>query len=472
VTDESAWDASVLRTAPAPKAQGRGVREGAQRPSLGTYTEGLSTAAHSVVGKACRQWFALRDNPPRKVDRSDPRQVQAARDRARDERYVLRRKMRKRSKSKRVRACGRPGVAADGSVTLRLTEATADAPAVAGFGDLFSCASVWMCPVCSVRIAARRADELATVLGYFIERGGWAVLVTLTMRHYRGHPLAKCLAAASKGWTKVTAGRAGVELQGTSGYAGWCKALEVTESPENGWHVHLHVVVVFSERPSDDALDAMTGRMFAQWSRGLVLAGMPAPSEDYGIDVQKLPDNAPPDAMVENTRAWARYVAKGLAAEATLGSTKEAKGGNRSIRELMRAALIPQRYENPAVGDVVIMADETAGDRLDEYERAMTGRQQMTWSKGRWSLRAAAGLEEEQQSEEEIVAEELQGEDVAIIPAQSWDEVEPHATELLSVCERQGPDGARAWLDVHGIEWWRPTGLSEHFHRSIAPPGG
>jgi hypothetical protein len=38
-------------------------------------------------------------------------------------------------------------------------------------------------------------------------------------------------------------------------------------------------------------------------------------------------DNAPPDAMVEHTRAWARYVAKGLAAEATLGSTKEAKGG-------------------------------------------------------------------------------------------------------------------------------------------------
>jgi len=138
----------------------------------------------------------------------------------------------------------------------------------------------------------------------------------------------------------------------------------------------------------------------------------------------------------------------------------------------MRAALIPQRYENPATGDIVTMVDETAGDRLEEYERAMAGRQQMTWSKGRWSLRAAAGLDEEQQSEEEIVAEELQGEDVAIIPAHSWDEVESRATELLSVCERQGPDGARAWLDEHRIEWWRPTGLSGHFRRPSRSPGG
>jgi len=58
---------------------------------------------------------------------------------------------------------------------------------------------------------------------------------------------------------------------------------------------------------------------------------------------------------------------------------------------------------------------------------------------------------------------------VAIIPSQSWDEVEPRATELLSVCERQGPDGARAWLDKHGIEWWRPTGLSDHLRRIERP---
>jgi hypothetical protein len=139
-------------------------------------------------------------------------------------------------------------------------------------------------------------------------------------------------------------------------------------------------------------------------------------------------------------------VGEGLAAEAITGTTgKDAKGGNRNIRELMRAALIPQRYENPATGDIVTMVDETAGERLDEYERAMAGRQQITWSKGRWSLRAAAGLDEEQQTEEEIVAEELQGEDVAILPRQSCDaEGSPQRRPLRPVPGRQARASATA----------------------------
>jgi hypothetical protein len=85
-------------------------------------------------------------------------------------------------------------------------------------------------------------------------------------------------------------------------------------------------------------------------------------------------------------------------------------------------------------------------------------------------LRAQVGLEPE--AAEDADDDELDGEEVAIMPAESWRMVEPRATELLSVCERQGPDGARAWLDGHGIEWWRPTGLSEHLRRATAPPGG
>ena len=78
-------------------------------------------------------------------------------------------------------------------------------------------------------------------------------------------------------------------------------------------------------------------------------------------------------------------------------------------------ALVQARYECPTTGEIVSMVDETAGERLDEYERCMAGRRQLTWSRGRWDIRAAAGLEEEQ-TEEEIVAEELEGEAVAVIP--------------------------------------------------------
>jgi hypothetical protein len=34
-----------------------------------------------------------------------------------------------------------------------------------------------------------------------------------------------------------------------------------------------------------------------------------------------------------------------------------------------------------------------------------------------------------------------------ILPSESWRAVEPVATELLSVTQREGADGARRWLD-------------------------
>ncbi len=68
-----------------------------------------------------------------------------------------------------------------------------------------------------------------------------------------------------------------------------------------------------------------------------------------------------------------------------------------------------------------------------------------------------------------MAAEDLQGEDVAVIPRESWRTVEPRAAELLSVTERLGAPGARSWLDELGVEWWRPTRLTDHHRRGERP---
>lgn len=384
--------------------------------------------------------------------------------------------MRKVARSKRVQACGRPGAREDGSVVLRVTDATGTSAAttmgaagrVAGFAGLFRCASVWLCPECSVRIASKRAAEIEEVLAHHIAAGGWAVLVTLTMRHHRHHTLADCLKGFSKGWSAVTSGRAWQTAKDLSGYAGYVRAMEVTESPENGWHVHAHAILVFDARPSDDVIDHVAGGMFGRWSAGLQRAGMPAPLLDYGLDVQRLDPASAPERLAEQSRAWAAYIAKGLAQEAALGAAKEARGTNRSIRQLMRAALIAQRFEDPATGTIVEAVDLTARAKLHEYEEAIVGRRQLTWSTGRHDLRAAAKLDPEQ-SDEELVDEDLAGEDVAVIPRESWPLVEPRAVELLSATERDGPEGGRRWLDELGVEWWRPTGLTDHLRRIEQP---
>ena len=256
-----------------------------KRSLLGTYTHNSSTAGQSD-GASGRHWFSLRDWQHRKVDRSDPRQVQAARDQNREERWELRRRLRRVFETPRVNSCGQAGARPDGSVALRYTPAGGGADGrdgpVAGYSGLFRCNNVWLCPDCSVRKSAVRAEDIALVLAYFVARGGWAALVTLTGRHWREHGLAQCVEATGKAWSRVTSGGTWSRDVRLSEYAGFVRALEITESPENGWHVHVHAILVFEKRPSRDVLDHLTGGMFARWSAALVRAGLPAPLIEHG----------------------------------------------------------------------------------------------------------------------------------------------------------------------------------------------
>lgn len=457
---------SLSSAPPARSARAGGVSaRSAAGGAAGADPLGTSTGKSS---RACQRWYALRRECHEKRDPKDPAQRQASRDEARAERWALRRAYRKLTKNSRVQMCGRAGARPDGSVVLRVTDATGTAAQahtgatgrVAGFGGIFHCGNVWLCQECARRVAAERASELQAVLTHYLCRGGWAVLVTLTMRHHRYHGLEQCRAAVSKGWKAVTSGGAWQADKEITDYAGFCRSLEVTESPVNGWHVHVHAVLVFNSRPDRDTLEQVTDGMFRRWSAAVMRAGMPAPTEDYGLDVQHLDLDAAPAQLAEQSRTWARYITKGIAQETLLGVAKEARGTNRSIRQLMRDALVPQAWEDPVSHEIVHTVDLTARKRLKEYERVMSGARQVTWSQREHNIRKIAGLGEDR-SDEEIARDELEGEDVAVLPSDSWRTVEPRATELLSVTEREGPDGARRWLDQLGVEWWRPSGLTK-----------
>jgi hypothetical protein len=365
-----------------------------------------------------------------------------------------------------------PGTRPDGSVVLRVTDATGT-PAqsstgatgrIAGFCGLWSCGSVWICPECSVRIAAARSEEVGRVLAHHATTGATPMLVTLTMRHHAHHSLRQCLTAVGKAWTAVTSGRA-AQRDYDHGLRGWVRALEVTWSPDNGWHVHVHALVVIEDTASDDARADLTGAWFARWSAALVRAGMPAPTLAHGLDVQELPATGAADTPA----AWARYVCKGLATEAVMGSTKQAKGTSRSIAELMADATIGRRLEDPDTGAVVSAVDLRARALLHEWEDAITGRRQLTWSQRDHDLRTDVPDIDPDRSDEEIAAEDLQGDDVAVIPSESWRVVEPRAVELLAVTETHGPEGAYGWLDALGVTWWRAHALSDPRRRGESP---
>lgn len=403
-------------------------------------------------------------------------QKQVARSGTRAQRFEIRRQYRRLTKNKRVAGCGHPGLRDDSSVVLRVTEGVQDAPhsRAAGFAGLFHCGNPWVCMTCAAVIAAERAAELTRVLAHYVARGGWAVMITLTLKHNRRHTLEEALAALGEGWSKAISGGAWHNGK-PDGYAGWCKVVEITDGP-NGWHPHVHAVMVFETRPPRAVLEVMAEGMFDRFSRAVQRAGMPAPERDnHGLDIRHLDDGMQEGQSPEQlAEVWARYVAKGLAAEATLGASKRAKGENRSIRELMEDALLPRSYEAPGSHAVLETLDLTAQERLVEYERATHGRRVMTWSKGKYDLRRDAGLDEERSDEEIAEDSDLEGVDVAVISRDGWAKLEwmRGQAELLDVVERLGGEAGQRWLTQHGIEWFKPTGLTDQRRHGVAPGTG
>ena len=49
-----------------------------------------------------------------------------------------------------------------------------------------TCGSVWTCPVCSLKIAAKRAEELAAAIDTWKDRDGYLCMVTATIQHRHG----------------------------------------------------------------------------------------------------------------------------------------------------------------------------------------------------------------------------------------------------------------------------------------------
>lgn len=91
----------------------------------------------------------------------------------------------------------------------------------AGYAGLATCGSVWVCPCCASKIAARRAEELADVMAAAHRAGGSAFPMTLTMRQDAGQRLGELWEAVSAAWGSVIAGRAWSEDQ--AGMLGWAR---------------------------------------------------------------------------------------------------------------------------------------------------------------------------------------------------------------------------------------------------------
>lgn len=372
----------------------------------------------------------------------------------RAKRYELRNGLRRVTSLRRIKFCG--AVPVDNFVSLK----AAPDGSRAGYGGLSTCASVWCCPVCAAKIAARRKTELEEAVSWATNNGYFVSLLTLTQRHHKGQQLKNLWAGLSQAWNKVTSGRRWVEFKRQLGLVGWVKAVEATIGP-HGWHLHQHVLIFTRENPlitpvywqrkqgrrrTPYPLEVIMPSDFIadRWEAGLARHNIDFLRHSGGLDWQLCkPGDETKLAGYVGKMSNFSGTADSLSSEATLGAFKQARGENRTPFQLLTDVI-----NLGLVEDVTLWRT---------WEKVSHGKRALTWSMG---LRDLVQLGQEQ-SDEDIAAEENGDEAVAHFDRNAWKLLRQIGeAELLDICERDGIKAAFAWLkakEVPFIPVWEPA---------------
>ena len=302
--------------------------------------------------------------------------------------------------------CGRVRYAPEVGIVLAHHEHCAGLRAY--FTGVKKCKSARACPVCSMAIAMRRGELVASVVERWTHAGstvygqpwggGGVALVTLTLRHDRESDLKNLVGGLRKAVRRMRQGRWWQDWKERWGYAGEVQAIEATHGWANSWHPHLHSLMFFERLLTEDERRALECELFERWHACVVkeLGERHAPNADYAVDVS-----------IGDQAGW--YLTK-LGLEVSSPATKKGSDGNRSIWQIAADIAEHERPEDVAL--------------WKEFCRAFRGKAQVTWSKGRHDIQKRLGLkdaddeDDENDDQEDDVNEKLL---IADVPGKFWD---------------------------------------------------
>lgn len=228
----------------------------------------------------------------------------------------------------------------------------------ASYRGLQVCSAVWLCPVCSARVAETRRQELRSVVAAHRATGGHVLLLTLTFSHSREEPLSQLLGGLSRAEKRFKGGKLYSAIVSEFGIVGTVRAKEITWGSKNGWHPHIHSLLFLKRPLSPEEIAALKVRLYARWVAACEAAGLGTPSFERGIDLK---DGSYAD----------RYVSKwGLEDELTKSHLKKGRGSNFSPRDLLR---LVHQSTSEAVRAV-------AAAKWKEYAAAIKGSRQLVYS--------------------------------------------------------------------------------------------
>lgn len=167
---------------------------------------------------------------------------------------------------------------------------------------------------------------------------------------------------------------------GRADYVGSVRALEVTHGRNNGFHPHLHTLILVNRDLTDTELTRLERRLFVHWSRSVAAEGLGQISR-HGLRLER-------PRVAGDVDPITQYLIKWGAAEEL--SKLHTKGAN-AVPDPKKGASPWQLLAAAADGDL------RAGAIWQEYATAFKGRRQLVYSHG---LREKFGLGKEKTDEE------------------------------------------------------------------------
>lgn len=317
----------------------------------------------------------------------------------------------------------------------------------ARYTGLITCGNVWTCPRCSDWISRGRRDDLLRAYAIMQQQSFTGLHLTFTFSHGRRDSLVesiKILKSAFARWRANDAVRDGQSLLGWSYYV---VATEITWSPANGWHPHLHVLAFVKNRSvaaaggRAGALAAVEQSFKDAWVSATKKTPFPADFE-HGLNLTFSEDNI------------AHYIAKfgylpqkwGVGDEITRGTTKtpkSAKMDGLTPFDMLYASLV----------------DETVcyASLYQEYATAMARRHQLDYSSGFKKYLKAHGLQ--LLTDETLAAQEALLPDYDVLLSfgvDIWRQILAAGLQAALLDFVEGVNGSplavETWLGTHGIE--------------------
>jgi len=305
------------------------------------------------------------------------------------------------------------------------------------YSGVQTCGSI-TCPYCGPRIGQKRREEITAAVDSHRYWGGKVLFGTLTLKHDRSERHEDVADAVASCWAFATDGRGWARDKRDHGIIGTVRVWETTWTPQNGWHVHVHVLLFLDG--SRRAPKKLLGSMFKRWRTGALRLGRSAPLL-IGQDLHEV---------------------TGEEAGEQLGGyfAKEAIARGRDEAEAMGWELThpdsKTRSDSATPAEILELASYGV-DRFKglwaEFEKSMKGRRTIAWSKG---LRAELGLDIELSDEEIAQAEDEDPQEVLLVlPGRVFRQIARRPgtrAELLDVCRDFGAGTAAKWLIAQGYQ--------------------